>query len=126
MAPLSFLGSPAILLIASQFLSLSFDPLMPRGVLVVLSQRGRPPASSLCSLGSLVFTADLLLEAFHTCGTPLIMVYIWLCRLLVPVYLYASILIYSSLYFSHIPLTSRTLALPHFRGIPTGLLFDMS
>src|SRR5882762_11440429 len=44
---------------------------MPRSVLVMFSQRGRLPASSLCSLGSLVFTADLLLEAFHTCGTTL-------------------------------------------------------
>src|SRR5882762_11482442 len=44
---------------------------MPRGVLVVFSQRGHLPASLLCSLGSLVFTADLLLEAFHTCGTTL-------------------------------------------------------
>src|SRR5882762_5781280 len=42
---------------------------MPRGVLVVLSQHGCLLASSLCSLGSLVFTADLLLEAFHPCGT---------------------------------------------------------
>src|SRR5882762_6553561 len=44
---------------------------MPRGVLVVFSQRGHLPASLLCSLGSLVFTADLLLEAFHPCGTTL-------------------------------------------------------
>src|SRR5882762_1269589 len=38
---------------------------MPRGVLVVFSQRGRLTASSLCSLGSLVFTADLLLWIRH-------------------------------------------------------------
>src|SRR5882762_8527674 len=97
---------------------------MPRGVLVVLSQRGRLPASSLCSLGSLIFTADLLLWTRHTlrarsslwctlgsAGSSFRYTFMPLC------------FIYSSLYFSHIPLTSRILALPHFRGIPIGLSY---
>src|SRR5882762_4762385 len=42
----------------------------------------------------------------------------------IPLCLYTLFILLS--YFSHIPLTSRTLALPHFRGIPTGLSFDTS
>ena len=75
-----------------------------------------------CSLGSLVFTADLLLEAFHTCGTTLNYgVHLALPAPRSGIPLCPSLFIYSSLYFSHIPFTSRILALPHFRGIPTGL-----
>src|SRR5882762_625896 len=100
---------------------------MPRGVLVVFSQRSRHPASSLCSLGRLVFTADLLLWIRHalwarsslwctfgSAGSSFRYTSMPLC------------FIYSSLYFSHIPFTSRILALPHFRGIPTGLFLDTS
>ena len=100
---------------------------MPRGVLVVLSQRGRLPASLLCSLGSLVFMADLYLEAFHTCGTTLnygVHLALPAPRSGIPLCPYALFILPS--YFSHIPFTSRILALPHFRGIPTGLFFDTS
>src|SRR5882762_3340874 len=100
---------------------------MPRGVLVMFSQCGCLTASSLCSLGSLIFTADLLLEAFHTCGTILTYgVHLALPAPCSGIPLCPYALFILPLYFSHIPLTSSILALPHFRGIPTGLFFDMS
>src|SRR5882762_10417634 len=95
---------------------------MPRGVLVVLSPRSRLPASSLCSLGSLVFTADLLL---WTCHTLRARSSLW-CTFgsAGSSFRYTSMpyaLFILPLYFSHIPFTSRILALPHFRGIPIEL-----
>jgi len=81
---------------------------MPRGVLVVLSQRVGLPASSLCSLGSLVFTADLLLWIRHALwARSLIMVYTWLLpapRSGIPLMISYSLL-FSLPHFSHIPLT---------------------
>src|SRR5882762_4217231 len=41
----------------------------------------------------------------------------------IPLWFLYSLFILPS-YFSHIPLTSSILALPHFRGIPIGLFFD--